>query len=90
MSWCVAMVAMGALLAGCAQYNAAYHGLERVSAAVTIPGTVSPAGTPVYSADECIGAIVNGECHGTILPKTSVHPVCHGQMINGQCTGPMF
>lgn len=44
----------------------------------------------VYSADECVGAIVNGECHGSILPNKAYHPTCHGQMINGQCTGPMF
>ena len=47
-------------------------------------------GTPVYSADECIGAIVNGQCHGSILPKRAVHPRCYGTMLNGQCTGPMF
>jgi len=47
-------------------------------------------GTTVYRASECIGAIVNGECHGSILPQTATHPVCHGQMINGMCTGPMF
>jgi len=47
-------------------------------------------GQPVYSADECIGAIVNGVCHGTILPKSAYHPTCHGTMLNGQCTGPMF
>ena len=47
-------------------------------------------GTTVYSADECIGSIVNGKCHGTILPKQSVHKKCYGQMLNGQCTGPMF
>lgn len=47
-------------------------------------------GTKVYRADECIGAVVNGVCHGSILPKTANHPTCYGQMINGQCTGPMF
>ncbi|MFK0572225.1 hypothetical protein [Endozoicomonas sp.] len=47
-------------------------------------------GSKVYRADECIGAIVNGVCHGSILPKSANHPTCHGQMINGQCTGPMF
>ncbi|WP_257296733.1 hypothetical protein [Endozoicomonas sp. YOMI1] len=47
-------------------------------------------GTKVYRSDECIGAVVNGVCHGSILPKTANHPTCHGQMINGKCTGPMF
>lgn len=44
----------------------------------------------VYSADECIGAVVNEVCHGSIIPKSGYHKTCHGTMINGQCTGPMF
>ncbi len=52
--------------------------------------TESSYGTKVYREDECIGSIVNGVCHGSILPKTANHPTCYGQMINGQCTGPMF
>jgi hypothetical protein len=44
----------------------------------------------VYSPDECIGAIVNGVCHGSILPKSAYHRTCYGEMLNGQCTGPMF
>lgn len=47
-------------------------------------------GTPVYSADECIGPVINGECHGSILPKAGYRPTCHGQMLFGRCTGPMF
>ena len=47
-------------------------------------------GQKVYKADECIGAIVNGVCHGSILPKSGHQKTCHGTMINGQCTGPMF
>lgn len=46
--------------------------------------------TSVYTSDECVGAIVNGVCHGSIIPKTGYHRTCHGQMLNGQCTGPMF
>jgi hypothetical protein len=44
----------------------------------------------VYDAGDCIGAVVNGVCHGTINP--SIQPVarCYGTMINGQCTGPMY
>jgi hypothetical protein len=47
-------------------------------------------GTAVYDADDCIGAVVNGVCHGTINP--SIQPVarCYGTMINDQCTGPMY
>lgn len=48
------------------------------------------AGQPVYSADECIGPVINGVCHGQILPKSAYHKTCYGQMLNGVCTGPMF
>jgi hypothetical protein len=48
-------------------------------------------GQTVYTAHECIGAAVNGQCYGSILPDYSrPHPTCYGQMINGICTGPMF
>jgi hypothetical protein len=48
-------------------------------------------GQTVYSPNECIGAIVMGQCHGSILPDYSLpHPTCYGQMLNGRCTGPMF
>ena len=50
----------------------------------------SPNSTRVYSPDECIGAIIMGECKGSILEHGGYHPTCHGQMLNGQCTGPMF
>jgi len=45
----------------------------------------------VFSPHECIGAVVNGQCYGSILPDYSrPHATCYGQMINGVCTGPMF
>jgi hypothetical protein len=44
----------------------------------------------VYSRSECLGPIVNGRCHGAILPNQAHHPRCHGQWVNGQCTGPVF
>jgi hypothetical protein len=48
-------------------------------------------GQTVYSPSECIGAVVMGVCHGSILPDYSrPHPTCYGQMLNGICTGPMF
>jgi hypothetical protein len=63
--------------------------------AVTPPGS-SSSGIAVLGAGQCIGAVVNGVCHGTPSPeaqigmRTGTVPVCHGQMLNGQCTGPMF
>jgi hypothetical protein len=48
-------------------------------------------GLTVYGSNECIGAVVNGQCYGSILPDYSLpHPTCYGQMLNGVCTGPMF
>lgn len=49
-------------------------------------------GQPVYRADDCIGAVVNGICHGAISPRGQIEQPtrCYGQMINGQCTGPQF
>lgn len=52
--------------------------------------TNQSSGQKVYRADECVGAVVNGVCHGSIIPKGGYRPTCHGQMLNGQCTGPMF
>ncbi len=51
---------------------------------------VTAHGQKVYRADECVGAVVNGQCHGSIIPKSTNRPTCYGDMINGQCTGPMF
>ncbi|WP_257287948.1 hypothetical protein [Endozoicomonas sp. SESOKO2] len=46
-------------------------------------------GQKVYRPDECTGPVINGECHGAVIPKGYV-PTCYGTMLNGQCTGPMF
>jgi hypothetical protein len=47
-------------------------------------------GNAVYDAGDCIGAVVNGVCHGTINPSIQPMARCYGTMINGQCTGPMY
>jgi hypothetical protein len=61
------------------------------AAASTGSGEPMGGGQTVYSSHECIGAVVNGQCYGSILPDYShPHPTCYGQMINGICTGPMF
>ena len=52
--------------------------------------TSRPGSTKVYNSDECIGSVINGQCHGSIIPKSGYHKTCYGEMINGQCTGPMF
>ena len=37
-------------------------------------------GTKVYTRDECIGAVIMGECHGSIFEKPGYHKTCHGQI----------
>ena len=40
----------------------------------------------VYTPDKCLGAVVNGQCHGTIIDTTPAK-YCHGTMILGECHG---
>ena len=47
-------------------------------------------GGKVYDPSECIGPVIMGRCHGSILPNKAYHPTCHGTWLNGHCTGPMF
>jgi hypothetical protein len=54
-------------------------------AAPPLPGD----GQAVISSRDCIGAVVNGVCHGTPAPGAPM-ATCHGQMVGGVCTGPMF
>ncbi len=47
------------------------------------------AGIPIYDERNCMGAVVNGVCHGTVIQEE--RPVrCHGKMIEGECTGLVF
>lgn len=64
----------------------------RQASAPNVGGTPAPnvGGTPVYRADECIGPVINGKCHGSIIPKSAVPQRCYGTMLNGQCIGPQF
>jgi hypothetical protein len=41
-------------------------------------------GQPVISSGDCIGAVVNGVCHGTPAPGAPT-ATCHGQMVGGVC-----
>lgn len=47
-------------------------------------------GTPVYPASDCIGPVIMGICHGSILPSQAVPQRCYGTMLNGSCIGPQF
>jgi len=43
----------------------------------------------VFPASDCIGAVVNGICHGSVI-DTGQGMTCHGEMLDGKCTGPLF
>ena len=48
-------------------------------------------GTPIYRASECIGAVVNGVCNGTVIDTEPMRPRCHGTLLpDGTCTGPVL
>ena len=55
------------------------------------PAPLPGPGTPIYNASECIGAVVNGVCNGTMIDTEPTRPRCYGTLMpNGTCTGPMF
>ncbi|MDH3388734.1 MAG: hypothetical protein OEN02_12600 [Gammaproteobacteria bacterium] len=41
-----------------------------------------------YSPGQCIGSVINGKCHGTVMGQPA--GTCHGQMLHGQCIGADF
>jgi hypothetical protein len=55
-----------------------------------LPPLPSLQAEPVYRARDCLGAVVNGVCHGSIAPSVQMPPRCYGSLINGRCTGPQF
>lgn len=75
-------------LLGSAGYSGASRRIGWVGLAPSFGGF--PGQSTVYSASECTGPVVNGTCHGSILPNRAYHQTCHGEMLFGQCTGPMF
>jgi hypothetical protein len=49
----------------------------------------APTPSAVYPASSCIGAIVQGNCVGTVQ-STEPQRRCMGAMVNGTCTGPVI
>jgi len=41
----------------------------------------------IYPASKCVGAIVNGECHGQIVGADPMPKRCQGQIVGGRCVG---
>jgi hypothetical protein len=77
-----------AITTGCSattQYKAGY-----VLGTIIRHRLAARAGIPVYAPRECIGAVVNGVCHGSVIDTMPMRPRCYGTMIGGRCTGPMF
>lgn len=48
------------------------------------------AGDVVYHESECVGAVVNGICHGSVMPEPRYHERCYGPMLAGECVGAQF
>jgi len=57
---------------------------------VVAPATPHDEGQKVYRASECIGAVVNGVCHGSVIDTDPARPTCHGAWVAGRCTGPQY
>lgn len=55
-----------------------------------VPGPSGQQGVPMYPQSSCIGPVVNGECHGTILYPGPAPKRCYGTVLFGKCTGPEF
>jgi hypothetical protein len=45
-------------------------------------------GIIIYDESECRGRVINGECHGMIVPKPRPHKRCYGTVSpDGRCLG---
>jgi hypothetical protein len=52
--------------------------------------TNKKAGTPVFSAEQCLGSIVGNVCYGQIINKKVLQPTCHGTVVSGECYGAIL
>ncbi len=67
------------VICGCAMSSPAPSPTPRLSG-VTLPNQ-----SEMYAADQCIGAVVNGVCHGSVIGQPV--GICHGTVLNGECIG---
>jgi hypothetical protein len=80
-------------MTGCAELIDARRDYLQWRNSLDLPRQTTPIqqqyGQPVYRTQDCIGAVVNGMCHGS-TGAAQPQATCYGQMLNGQCTGPQF
>ena len=73
----IAVLAMAS--AGCASYSAGPSPTAHLSG-VTLPNE-----SEMYAADQCIGTVVNGVCHGSVTGQPI--GICHSMVLGGRCLG---
>ena len=49
-----------------------------------------PQGAYAFDASQCDGVFSHGLCRGTVRPRVSQTPECHGQIIDDVCSQPEF
>ncbi len=65
--------------AGCAIYSPGPRPSDHLSG-VTLPNQLT-----MYAAEQCVGAVVNGVCHGSVTGEPI--GICHGSVLAGRCLG---
>ena len=75
----LAIVALMLSAAGCATYSSGPRPNDHLSG-VTLPNQLT-----MYAADQCIGAVVNSVCHGSVIGQPI--GICHGSILAGRCLG---
>ena len=75
-----------ALLAGCVTADGgSVHSTDESDPYVQLGDT-----DKMIRASDCIGAVVNGKCHGQTIDDQWNNKTCHGAILNGECIGAEF
>ena len=66
-------------IAGCSTYSPGPRPTAHLSG-VTLPNELT-----MYAAEQCVGVVINGVCHGSVTGE----PIgtCHGSVLAGRCLG---
>ena len=94
----LASLLVTALLAGCVTADdGSVHSTDESDAYVQLGDTdesdpyVQLGDTDkMIRASDCIGAVVNGKCHGQTIDGQWNNKTCHGTILNGECIGAEF